>query len=111
MTLTENFSPVLDLFPFSNIEHISVSMENAVFRIKKKNNEPAPAMELAVNNYLKTPEEIEREFHQATHVRIPDTQKGKDNSDHSLVSINKTDEFMIMHNADEILSGFMEENY
>ena len=111
MTLTENFSTVMDLLPFSRIENISVAMEDSIFRITKKNNEPASAMELAVNNYLKTPEEIEREFHQATHVRTPDTHKGKDNSDNSLVSINKTDEFMIMHNADEILSGFMEENY
>jgi hypothetical protein len=111
MNFTENFSQVIDLFPFSRIENKSAVTEETVYRNTKNSNEAALPMEMPVNNYLKTPAEIEREFHQATDVSIGNIQKIKSNSDNSVPPFIGNQTFIIMHNADEILSGFMEENY
>ncbi len=65
-------------------------------------------MELPVNNYLKTPDEIELEFQYGINPRKLSLRK--DNL-HDVASIIKTGGYLNIHNLDEALSGFMEENY
>jgi hypothetical protein len=112
MNETQNLKPVMNLLSFSSLENLSVStLEDNFFRITKKSNETPEAMELPVNNYLKTPEEIEREFQSGISSRKAVFQKRKDSLNNSGASIRKTGGYINIHNLDEALSGFMEENY
>jgi hypothetical protein len=112
MNQTKNLKPVMNLLSFSGLENLSVSiLEDKFLRITKKNSETSGAMELPVNNYLKTPEEIEREFQSGISSRKAVFQKRKDSLNNSDESTRKRDGYINIHNPDEALSGFMEENY
>ena len=65
-------------------------------------------MELPVNNYLKTPDEIELEFRYGINPRRLNLRK--DNLS-NVTSTMQKDGYLNIHNLDEALSGFMEENY
>src|SRR5689334_23007965 len=65
-------------------------------------------MQLPVNNYLKTPDEIEMEFRYGIN---PGKLNLRKEDLRELGSIMKTDGYLNIHNLDEALSGFMEENY
>ena len=65
-------------------------------------------MELRVNNYLKTPDEIEMEFRYGIN---PGTLHLRMESLRSLALITNTDGYSNIHDLDKALSGFMEENY
>ncbi|SRR5258705_11080643 len=97
-------------FPFSGIEEVSVILRQETFRqetlMGPTGNEGL--MELPVNNYLKTPDEIEMEFRYGINPRRLNLRK--DNLS-DVTSIMRTDGYLNIHNLDEALSGFMEENY
>jgi hypothetical protein len=112
MTETHNLKPVLNLLSFPGIENISVAISaDNFFGTAKKNTATQENMELPVNNYLKTPDEIEREFQSGLNSRKAVFQKRKDSLNNSGAAISKTAGFLSIHNLDEALSGFMEENY
>ena len=88
------------------VEHLSVVLGEEKFFNIVKNTEGV--MELPVNNYLKTPGEIELEFKYGISPRKVNARR---NSPEDVLSITKTDGYLNIHNLDEALSGFMEENY
>jgi hypothetical protein len=88
------------------VEHLSVVLGEEKFLNIVKDNEGV--MELPVNNYLKTPGEIELEFKYGISPRKGHLRR--DSLD-DVVTITKTDGYLNIHNLDEALSGFMEENY
>ena len=94
-----------NLFPFAEDQVPFRVIEERPAR-EARNNEGR--MELPVNNYLKTPDEIELEFRYGINPRRLNLRK--DNL-HDVASIMKTDGYLNIHNLDEALSGFMEENY
>ena len=106
MIQTQKKDVTRDLLPFSNIETLSVFLkgENRV----KVAGDSEGVMELPVNNYLKTPDEIEIEFRYGINPRKLNLRKDNLNG---ITSIIKTDGYLNIHNLDEALSGFMEENY
>jgi hypothetical protein len=106
MIQTQKKDVTRDVFPFSNIETLSVFLkgENTV----KAAGNSEGVMELPVNNYLKTPDEIEIEFRYGINPRRLNLRKDNLNE---ISSIIKTDGYLNIHNLDEALSGFMEENY
>ena len=106
MTQTQNIDVSEKVFPFSSIENLSVILKEDITTRSKKNNEVR--MELPVNNYLKTPEEIEMEFKYGINPRKLNLRK---ESLARVTSITTTDGYLNIHNLDEALSGFMEENY
>ena len=106
MTETINKDVTPDLIPFSSVETLSVFLKEENGVKAARNNEGL--MELPVNNYLKTPDEIEWEFRYGINPRKLNLRKGNLND---LTSIIKTDGYLNIHNLDEALSGFMEENY
>ena len=65
-------------------------------------------MVLPVNNYLKTPDEIELEFRYGINPRKLNLKK---DSLINLTSILKTDGYSNIHEFDTVMSEFMEENY
>jgi|GraSoiStandDraft_1057264.scaffolds.fasta_scaffold15070_3 hypothetical protein len=87
-------------FPFADTEMLAITVKEEMLRqISEINN--GRAMELPVNNYLKTHKEIELEF-----------QYGIDPRKNGLLSSNTTtDGYLNIHDLDNALSGFMEENY
>jgi len=106
MTLTQDKDLAQNLFPFSGIEDVPLKLnEENIFKITQNKEE---VMELPVNNYLKTPDEIELEFRYGINPRSVNLRKGNLND---LASIIKTDGYLNIHNLEEALSGFMEENY
>ena len=112
MTETQNLDAVKNLFSFSAIEDLSVTLaEDNLFRITKRSNEPSPSMQLPVNNYLKTPEEIEAEFHYMINSRKAVSGERKESQDNDGRSTSETEGYMSIHNLEVTLSGFMEENY
>lgn len=88
------------------VEHLSVVLGEEKFLSIMKSNEAV--MELPVNNYLKTPGEIELEFKYGI---SPSKLNLKRDRKDEVVSITKTDGYLNIHGLDEALSGFMEENY
>jgi hypothetical protein len=88
------------------IEHLSVVLGEEKFLgiIKSKEG----VMELPVNNYLKTPGEIELEFRYGISPRKSNSRRDRPDD---VVSISKTDGYLNIHDLDEALSGFMEQNY
>jgi hypothetical protein len=93
------------LFPFSDIQNLSITIKEESFG--KTNDD---RMELPVNNYLKTPREIELEFQYGINPRKIGLHE-KRNGMNPESSIINTDGYLNIHNLDETLSGFMEENY
>jgi hypothetical protein len=87
-------------FAFADTEMLAIAVKEEMLRqISEINN--GAAMELPVNNYLKTQKEIELEF-----------QFGIDPRKNGLLSSNiTTDGYLNIHDLDNSLSGFMEENY
>ena len=106
MTQMQQKNLAQDLFPFSGTEDLSVmlSEERSLIIEKSKNG----VMELPVNNYLKTPDEIELEFRYGINPRRLNLRK--DNLS-NVTSTMQKDGYLNIHNLDEALSGFMEENY
>ena len=106
MTQTHVIEVSENVFPFSSIENLSTILrEEKPARIEKKNE---GVMELPVNNYLKTPDEIEMEFRYGINPRKLNLRK---ENLKSLTSITTTDGYLNIHDLDKALSGFMEENY
>lgn len=105
MTQTHTIN-IQDLCPFAGTNDPAAAPgEEKRFRLESTGD---VLMELPVNNYLKTPDEIEWEFRYGTNPRRLNVRK--DNL-HNLSSIMTTDGYLNIHNLDEALSGFMEENY
>src|SRR6266496_2270549 len=103
MNQTQDLEVLRNLFSFSAIKEV----KETLFRISKDNKIKVAAIELPINNYLKTPEEIEEEFQYGTNVRKANfLQERKDSLNYG-VSISKTDGYLNIHNLDEALSGFM----
>ena len=106
MTQTQQKNVAQNLFPFSGADNISTLLtEETSVKLERISE---GLMELPVNNYLKTPEEIELEFRYG--VKPGKLNLRRDNL-HDVASIIKTDGYLNIHNLDEALSGFMEENY
>ena len=105
MTQSQQIIAAQNLFPFSNIENLTDLLTQEKPRVSNSNEGVMP---LPVNNYLKTPDEIEMEFRYGINPRKLNLRK--DNL-HDVASIMKTDGYLNIHNLDEALSGFMEENY
>jgi hypothetical protein len=92
-------------FNLSISENLSLS-NGHLFRFEKNSSQSSE-----INNYLKTPEEMEAEF-----CFVINTRKAAfEEKDDSLDSYNrlklKTDGYMNIHRLEETFSGFMEENY
>ena len=106
MTQIEQLNVPQDLFPFSNLDGLSarLTQENPVRGFRNIDG----LMELPVNNYLKTPEEIDMEFRYGINPRKLNLKR---ENLHDFTSITTTDGYLNIHNLDEALSGFMEENY
>ena len=93
-----------NLYPFAG----SVPARLAEERQLRYSGKREELMELPVNNYLKTPDEIELEFRYGIN---PGKANVRRDNLHDVPSIMKTDGYLNIHNLDEALSGFMEENY
>ena len=93
------------LFPFSDIQNLSISIKE--IEVLKSSED---VMELPVNNYLKTPMEIEMEFQYGINPRKIGLHERKGHFNHG-TSITNTDGYLNIHDLDQIISGFMEENY
>jgi hypothetical protein len=92
------------LFPFVSLEDIATKKEN----VSTKNT--GEMMELPVNNYLKTHEEIIMDFQYGINRKTG--LQGKRNSSGIPGTQNTTtDGYLNIHDLDKALSGFMEENY
>jgi hypothetical protein len=95
----QNFND--NLFALTSPNTVTATLSETIFRIEKSSIY-SPALqamfEQPVNNYLKSQEEMEREFCFVI------------NSRDSTLSIN-TDGYINIHNPDEKFSGYMEENY
>lgn len=111
MNQTDTINPMENLFSFSGIENFSVIITGETLFKRNGRNERMPTMEQPVNNYLKTPEEIEAEFCFVINTRKTDFDESDDSNDTYGRLTKKTDGYMNIHNLDEKLSGFMEENY
>ena len=105
MTQSQQIIAAQNLFPFSNVENLTDLLTQEKPGVS---NNCEGIMPLPVNNYLKTPDEIEMEFRYGINPRKLNLRK--DNL-HDVASIMKTDGYLNIHNLDEALSGFMEENY
>ena len=93
-------------FPFVDTELLAVAVKEQMLRqITEINN--GCAMELPVNNYLKTQKEIELEFQNG----IDHRKNGYERSNGLLSPNTTTDGYLNIHDLDNSLSGFMEENY
>ena len=110
MHQTETLHAVKDPISLSGIEKISFT-EEIMFTAEMLRNSPTRTMEQSVNNYLKTPEEMEAEFCFVINSRRAAYYETNDSYDTYGRLIKKTDGYMNIHNLDEALSGFMEENY
>jgi hypothetical protein len=111
MNQNKNPNHLENQFSFSLTESISISVsEENLFRFGEENGIRA-TMEQPVNNYLKSPEEIEAEFCFVINSRKAAYQEADDSLDTYGRLKMKTDGYMNIHNLDETLSGFMEENY
>lgn len=111
MNQTKNPNHLENPFSFSLTENLSVSViDENMFRFEEGNGIRA-TMQQPVNNYLKSPEEIEAEFCFVINSRKAAYQDADDRYDtYGRLKMN-TDGYMNIHNLDEALSGFMEENY
>lgn len=101
---------VKNQFSFSGTGNFSMVVEEKIFEVRRDDNEPLPAMEQPVNNYLKTPEEMEADFCFVINSRRAFQEKD-DSFDTYGRLIMRTDGYMNIQGLDEILSGSMEENY
>jgi hypothetical protein len=99
---------VKNQFSFSGTGSFSMAIEKKKFEITK-NNDPLPVMQQPVNNYLKTPEEMEADFCFVINSRR--AFETDDSFDTYGRQIKRTDGYMNIQGLDKILSGSMEENY
>jgi hypothetical protein len=98
-----------DQFSFSGTDDLSITIDENYLKIGR-NNDPLRAREQPVNNYLKTPEEMEADFcFVINSLRV--FPKEDDSLDGYGRLTKRTDGYMNIHGLDEILSGPMEENY
>jgi DNA-binding LytR/AlgR family response regulator len=106
MTQTHTIDVTRNLYSFSGVENVStIFKEEQPSRIQKNNE---GVMALPVNNYLKTPDEIEMEFRYGINLQKLSLRK---ESLKDIKSITTTDGYLNIHSLDEALSGIMEENY
>jgi hypothetical protein len=111
MTQTQNLDAVKNLFSFSSLKNLPApGAEDNFLKIIKKDNETSAAMELPVNNYLKTPEEIEKEFNLINSHKAA-FQERKDSSAYDDAPISERPGYINIHSLDEALLVSMEENY
>jgi hypothetical protein len=68
-------------------------------------------MQLPVNNYLKTPQEIQMEFQYGINPRKIGAYDRKSGFNTKGSLVITTDGYVNIQSLDETLSGFMEENY
>lgn len=104
MNYIENISFTGVVSSFDNTENnlpFSVKEEDELFRARRRRDQVLLAAALPVNNYLKTPEEIETEFLCSLHTRKTDTG----------MSTPTMDGYTNIHELEKAFSGFMEENY
>ena len=110
MNQTDTLHQVKSPFSFPGVQERSYAGET-LFRDDILRNSSKNGMEQSVNNYLKTPEEMEAEFCFVINSRRA-TLSAMDDRYDSYGRIKKTtDGYMNIHTLDETLSGFMEENY
>lgn len=102
MNTAETYFSMESPLRFSINENLSIS-DGRVFNFGKNED--------AVNNYLKTPEEMEAEFCFVINTRRARYQERDSMMDLAGNSNFKTDGYMNTSNLDETFSGFMEENY
>ena len=100
---------VKNQFSFSGTGNFSIAIEEKIFESVGNSNESLPATEQPVNNYLKTPEEMEADFCFVINSRR--AFEKDDSFDTYGRLIMRTDGYMNIQGLDEILSGSMEENY
>jgi len=105
MIQTQKLDLAGHLFPFSDIQNLSISIKET-----EVVNNGEDVMELPVNNYLKTPREIEMEFQYGINPRKIGLHERRGNLNQGS-SIMNTDGYLNIHDLDQIISGFMEENY
>lgn len=110
MTQTDTLHYVESQFSVPGLQKISFIQET-VFTHDFQRNSSIAAMEQSVNNYLKTPEEMEAEFCFVINSRRAAYYETDGRNDSFGQSNKTTDGYMNIHNLDEALSGFMEENY
>lgn len=91
--------------PFTPGESLSI-FERNYFSFGKQ----TPEIEASLNNYLKTPEEMEAEFCFVINTRKALYPEPDFNGNHSGIKIT-TDGYLNIPTPEETFSGFMEENY
>ena len=97
-------------FSFPGTDDLSITVDEKIFKVGGNSNEPLRAMDQPVNNYLKTPEEMEADFCFVVNPRSAFPERS-DSFDSYGRLIKRTDGYMNIHGLDEVLSGPMEENY
>jgi len=102
-----NERATVDLFPISEMNDLTVILAEDEKILSITNNDEG-IMELPVNNYLKTPDEMELEFRYGINPRSLNLGKSVMKA---IAPITKTDGFPNIHDPDAALRGFMEENY
>lgn len=106
MTQTQIADIAGHLFPFTSPENLSITIKEESFF-----GENETVMELPVNNYLKTPQEIQMEFQYGINPRKNGGYDRKSIANRQGSMTITTDGYVNIQNLDETLSGFMEENY
>lgn len=101
---------VKNQFSFSGTGNFSMVVEEKIFDVEGNSNDLLPAIDQSINNYLKTPEEMEADFCFVINSRRAFHEKD-DSFDTYGRQIKRTDGYMNIQGLDEILSGSMEENY
>jgi len=102
MNSAESFFSMESPLRFSINENLSIS-NGHVFNIERKEDR--------VNDYLKSPEEMEAEFCFVINTRRAKYQDRENMMDLAGKLNLKTDGYMNTSTLDETFSGFMEENY
>ena len=115
MNYTENVIQPESQFSFSGLNKFSAAIvsDERIIGVKQRANDMVSFMKHAINNFLKTPEEIEEEFclvGTSYFAVFPEQNLGTGQYD---TQSKHKDGFMNIHNPEEVfnLSGFMEENY
>lgn len=115
MNHTENVMQAENHFSFSSFNKFSASIvsDETVIRVKRRANDIVLVMKNAVNNFLKTPEEIEAEFCliKNSYGAVFSEQNSRTDSDD--FQWKNRDGFLNIHTLEDAfrLSRDMEENY
>jgi len=95
-----NDMPVEKIFSLSSLkENVGVAIQHTRATIEREGNRLMKC--LTINNYLKTPEEIEMDFSAQERMGLV----------FAYGSFNNRDGYLNIQNPERIDSGFMEENY